>query len=62
MMAFINPSDLGMSTIICPVGECSDHCICRDEMLGSVKDVLFPASRPSTKDSSEEGPGARDEL
>jgi len=42
LLSYINPNNLSPDTVICPEGNCTDACICREDLLGSVKDVLFP--------------------
>jgi hypothetical protein len=64
-LSFINPNNLKGATKICDVGVANDTCIAREDVLESVKDVLFPAKEVTVIDfSAGEGkqPNGRDEL
>lgn len=64
MLKFVNPGDLPATTLICPEDKCNSGCICRETLLASVKDLLYPAKQAKVVDfKPEDSAGVeKDEL
>jgi len=42
VLRYLNPNKLQSQTLICDVGNANDTCLGRENLLESLKDVLFP--------------------
>lgn len=65
LISFVNPSDLKQATKICDAGVIKDTCIAREDLLESLKDVLFPAKEVTVVDFGADGSATtatKDEL